>query len=220
LNAIKTITYLLILSLFASCDRSEEPTTFGLEYFPIEVGKYKCYTMDSIAYYAFSGSSDTFNYFIKETVETSFIDNAGNKAFRLKVDVSFDTALEWNFSKYLTVHKDAYSAQLVENDLRYVKLSFPVKNRKSWDENEYNVLDKQLCRYIDIDEPFELNGKTYMNTLAVDKGDSEDPYFRFFGRDVYAVGTGLILEEYINTETQQGKTKGNAYTKTLYSSNW
>ncbi len=219
MNRTNYIALLVALVLF-SCGKQEEPTSFGTEYFPIEVGKYKCYAMESIEYDAFLETADTTYFYIRETIDSEFLDNSNEQAFRLRIEKSIDTTLGWNFESYGVVKKDDYSAQLVLNDTRFVKLSFPVRNRKSWDENEYNTLNKQTNRYTDVDEPFELNGVTYPTTLIVDRGDSEDPYFRFFGREVYVLGKGLILEEYINTETQQGKTKGNAYTKTLLSTNW
>ncbi len=176
--------------------------------------------MDSIEFDAFSETSDTFNYFLKETIETTFVDNAGNTAYKIEVAHRFDSSMEWKFSRYISANSDIYSGFRTEYDLRKVKLIFPLKNRKTWDENQFNSLDKQLNKYYDIDESKSIGNLEYEQTLRVDKGDEEDPFFRFFGEEIYAKGIGLIQEKYINTETQKGKIDGIKYTKTLYKTNW
>ena len=214
---------LFVVAIIVSCKRVEPPKeSIGQEYFPLEVGKYWCYQMDSITHDGFTGISDTVHYLIRETIESSFEDNAGNTAYRIRIDYKFDSMPSWNFKQYISANSDIYSAQINRNDVRLVKLSFPVRNRKTWDENELNFLDAQLNRYINVDEPYTINDTLiYSQTLEVDQGDEEDPFFRFYGRETYAFGIGLIKKQYINTEQQIGKyLQGSEYTKTLYETNW
>lgn len=216
-------SFIFFIALLAfGCKRIEPPSeSLGHEYFPLEVGKYCCYVMDSIAHDGFTGHSDTLHYYIKETIESAFEDNAGNTAYRIRIDYRFSPTDKWNFKQYISANTDIYSAQINRNDVRLVKLSFPIRNRKTWDENELNYLEPQINRYINIDKSTSLGDTTYMKTLQVDQGDEEDPFFRFYSRETYAFGIGLIKKEYINTEQQIGKNlQGSEYTKTLYETNW
>ena len=213
--------YLVIVLVWGfGCKRNEDPTPIGVDYFPLEVGKYKSYTMDSIAFDPFKETADTLNYFLRETIESTFIDNSGKTAYRIKVEYTFDTTAKWKFKSYYAATADIYSARELINNMWFIALTFPVKDRKTWDENELNSLLPQTNRYINQEMPFVVNNTTYNKTITIDKGDEEDPFFRFYGQDVYAEGIGLIQEAFIETETQQGKKDGNEYIKKLYDTNW
>lgn len=178
--------------------------------------------MDSIYHDGFTGNSDTLHYVLRETIESNFVDNAGNTAYRIRIDYKYDSMPKWEFKQYISANADIYSAQINRNDVRLVKLSFPVRNRKTWDENELNSLEPQTNRYVNVHNAYNLNDTlVYQQTLEVDQGDEVDPFFRFYGREVYAFGIGLIKKQYINTEQQIGKyLQGSEYTKTLYETNW
>ncbi len=212
----------LIILAALSCKRVEPPKeSIGQEYFPLEVGKYCCYKMDSISHDGFAGTSDTLHYYLKETIESTFEDNAGNTAYRIRIEYRFDSLGRWLFKQYISANAGLYSAEINRNDIRLVNLSFPVRNRKTWDANELNYLEPLICRYINVNKAYELGDTEYPITLEVDQGDEEDPFFRFYGREVYAFGIGLIQKQYINTEQQIGKyLKGSEFTKTLYETNW
>lgn len=213
---------ILFVSLFLmwSCSQVEPPRSLKYEYFPLETGKYKEYQIDSIWFDAFTESSDTLSYFIKETVQEAFKDNTGDTAFIILSEYRFSDNDAWKFQYYFTEKRTIYSAHRVENSHRKVKLIFPIQNRKKWDENEMNSAAPQINRYTNVDEKYFLNDLQFDSTLMVDQGDREDPYFRFFGEEVYAKGVGLIKKTYINTETQQEIKNGIEYHKSLRSTNY
>src|SRR4030067_3558016 len=84
---LKTTLFLqgLITVLIISCkkDVSVNPD-LGYEYFPATVGKYVVYDVDSIVYNDFTGTTDTFKYQIKETIESIFLDNSNRQTLRIE----------------------------------------------------------------------------------------------------------------------------------------
>jgi len=216
------LLFVFILFFSFGCKRVEPPKeSIGQEYFPLEVGKYCCYKMDSIFHDGFEGISDTLHYFLKETIESSFEDNAGNTAYRIRIDYRFDSTEQWVFKQYVSANADLYSAQINRNDVRLVVLSFPVRNRKTWDINELNYLDPNICRYSNVNNAFQVENTLFPKTLEVDQENEDNPFFRFYSREIYAFGIGLVKKEYINTEQQIDKyLKGSEFTKTLYETNW
>lgn len=215
-----SLYYTIVIIFLLGCKRVEPPTALKYDYFPLELGKYKTYQMDSVIYDAFAESVDSFHYLTKETVDNQYVDNADDTAYRILIEYSLDSGNSWLFKQYITEKRTIYSGQRVENDLRLVKLIFPIKNRRTWDENEMNNKDVQLNGYIQIDREQTINNILFDSTLTVDQGDEEDPFFRFYGEEIYAKGIGLISKTYINTETQQGKKDGSAYTKVLVETNY
>jgi hypothetical protein len=203
-----------------ACKRVEEPTPLGTSYFPIEMDKYRIYTMDSIWWDAFTEKSDTLNYFIRETVSDSFIDNVGRLAYKVKVEKRFDSTESWEFSHNVTEVLTNFEAERLEFNYRMVKLSLPVKERKTWDENAFNILDEQINKYLDTDESYEVHNTMYDSTIRVLQGDEKDPFFEFFAEEIYAKDVGLIYKRYVNTETQNNVKEGISYTKKLYDTNW
>lgn len=203
-----------------SCKQVEPPRELKYDYFPLEKGKHKVYKMDSIWFDAFTETSDTLSYQIKETVDDVFTDNTGDTAYIILAEYRLSDSSPWHFQRYFTEKRTSYSAQRVEDSKRMVKLIFPIRDRKTWDENEMNSDPAQFNRYTLVDEAYTINDLSFDSTLTVDQGDNEDPFFRFFGEEVYAKGVGLIKKTYMNTETQQNKKNGIEYYKTLLSTNY
>ena len=212
----------ILLLSFASCKRLEEPELIGLSYAPLEIGKFIIYDVTNLSHDAFKERTDT-NYFqIRETIESDFIDNAGNTVYKLLVEISEDSGSNWNFISYTILQRDEYSCQRVEDDIRKVKLSFPLKERKSWDANQMNTLPSQKAKITNLDKLFTISTElTFSNTLIIDLGSEVDPFFQNVESEVYAAGIGLIERKLTDVETQPGKYKdGNEYIQTYQQSNW
>ena len=86
-NKLQLLFALAILSFTQfSCNENTVPENLtikkGYDYFPLEVGKYITYQLDSIIYHGQSGSDcifvqDTASHFLKEKVVGTFEDNTG-----------------------------------------------------------------------------------------------------------------------------------------------
>ena len=212
----------VLLLCFASCKRVEDPELSGPSYAPLEIGKYVIYDITNLAHDAFAERTDTTYFQIRETIESDFIDNSGNTVYKTLVETSEHPGSNWIFVRYATLHQDDYSYQRVEDDIRKIKLSFPLKERKSWDANQMNTLATQKAKITNLDQSYSISKDlVFSNTLTIDLGNEIDPFFQNVESEVYAAGIGLIERKLIDVETQPGKYKdGNEYIQTYQQSNW
>ena len=176
--------------------------------------------MDSIVYNGFSNKSDTFRYEILEFIDTAYLDLEGEMSYMVAHYYRLNSNSPWTFYVNSILKRNKYTAEQLIYDQRKMKLNFPIKEFKSWDENAFNTDDYNLVRIRNLGLDKTYNSISYSNTFEVDLGEDIDDFIQIYGLEVYAKGIGLIRKEYINTETQNGKTKGSAYTKTLLSTNW
>lgn len=220
-NNILLFLYVLLLS-FASCKRVEDPEPNGPSYAPLEIEKYIIYDVTNLSHDAFKERTDTTYFQIRETIESDFLDNAGNTVYKTLVETSEDSGSNWIFLRYATFERDGYSYQRVEDDIRKVKLGFPLKERKSWDANQMNTSPSQKAKITNLDKSYTISTDlVFSNTLIIDLGNEVDPFFQNVESEVYAAGIGLIERRLIDVETQPGKYKdGNEYIQTYQQSNW
>ncbi|MGB0850601.1 MAG: hypothetical protein ACPGTP_05110 [Bacteroidia bacterium] len=203
--------------LLHGCKETVDVAIIGPDYFPLEEGKYIIYSVESIVHDAFKEQSDTSYYLEKETIQ----EDLGNDSYKLLVERSTDSGRKWLFVKYLSISKNTYTAQRNEDDIRKVKLSFPFKFRKTWDANELNTLDQQRARMLEFDTPHNFIDTTLTETVTINLGDDEDPFFTFYEREVYARHIGLVESKYKNLERQPEKyLSGTEHVKTFKETNW
>jgi hypothetical protein len=123
----------------ASCKKTfHYPATAPADYFlPLQVGKYAIYRLDSLSFY-FYGQMDTVtSYLAKDSVESSFVDGAGNTAWYVTRYLSDTTGSGWYANETYTVTASPQRLEVTENNLRFIKLAFPVAQGASWSGNSY-----------------------------------------------------------------------------------
>lgn len=210
---------LSVLSL-AACRRVQEAPTPQPSYYPLGINEYTIFAVEELEHDPFREKTDTNRYWLRETIVDTLRDNTGQLVYQLEQETSSDTGITWSFVRYGLTHSNVSSAQRFINDIRTVVLSFPLRERKSWDVNELNSQDNKTARYFDIDQPYTLNGQEYGTTLRVDLGSDVDPLFQEVEEEIYARGKGLVQRRKINVETQPGKYKeGNEFTQTIIRTN-
>ncbi|MBR9860282.1 hypothetical protein GYB22_05955 [bacterium] len=205
----------LVLFSLLACDVTEQVDPDYASYQPLEVGNYRIYEIDSVLYSSFSEESDTFHFYQKEVIESAFIDNEGDSSFRVAVYTKDLIDQAYKFKMNYMVKKNKYTFETNIRNVRLIKLVFPVKELKSWDENELNTEDPQLNRYRNVGSAYTINGINYSNTLEVDGGFIKDPILHFYKSSIYAYGIGLIYSEDIYKETQSEKIEGYEFKKVL-----
>jgi hypothetical protein len=214
----RTLLVCLLFIVFCSCKKVEPIKESDTVYFPVDLNTYNVYTVTELKHDAFLAQTDTSYFFVKETTQDTLINNAGELVYRVKVEKSTDDTL-YSFHKYLIIQRDEFSAQRVEDDIRKIKLSFPFKERKSWDANELNTSDYQLARTIQLGETIILEGIEHKETVTVDLGSDIDPFFTNVEEEIYAKNTGLVRRIFKDLQTQPGKYKdGIEYEQTFYRS--
>ncbi|MEZ5043512.1 MAG: hypothetical protein R2828_26685 [Saprospiraceae bacterium] len=140
----QAIPLLLSLSflLHLSCNKREietPNTDFGYDYYPLNVGQFWEYTVDSIIYRPAIGGirKDTFHSFLREIVVDTFRDNTQLLNFRVEQFTRRSADLPWQIRNVFTMARDEINAFRVEDNLRFVKMVFPVKVDKHWSGTNY-----------------------------------------------------------------------------------
>ena len=221
---MKNLVYILtvLAVVFTGCKKDEKITVdAGYDYFPLKTGHTIIYDVDSIVYDDFFQPVriDTFRFQVKEVVESVFVDGQGREAWRLERYKKSSDTTDFVIQQVWTAVRTATTAEKVEENYRYIKLTFPVKENKSWDGNSYNNLAYQEYKYSGINEPAQINNQYFEETVRVIQGDDENLIEKYYAEERYARNVGMVYKEITDVKkavTQQ-ITSGLIYTMRINS---
>jgi hypothetical protein len=202
----KSLFIVFLFSLFVfSCKKEEteapEGIDLGTAYYPTDIGKYVIYDVDSIIYNDFNKDTLTFKYRIKEKFTETYTDNLGLPAIRLEryikkynPTISYDS-LPWSIKEVWSVNNDLSTVQVVESNLRFTKLIFPVQANSSWNGNAFNSLGQQVYYYKYIDNTETIGPLSLTTVLSVQQKEVRTLINYQNYVEKYAKGIGLVYRE-------------------------
>lgn len=195
----------------------------GYNYFPLEIGKYITYQLDSIVYRSQSGSScifiqDTASHFLKEEVVDIFEDNTGAVNYIIERFTSQNQNGPWQVTDVWNTKKTETKVERVEENLRFIKMVFPIREGTAWNGNAFfqdttiviggETIDfykhwSDQYEYESVDIPEEFNGVMYDSVLTVIQSEaSENKINHRVSIEKYARGVGLVYKEMKILDTQ------------------
>lgn len=188
--------------LFTACKEDNIEPVSVYDYFPIDSGAYIVYECDSIVHLDIDDNSvpltDTvvaFHYYLMEVIDSSFIDASGNLAYRLNRYRRLNDTLPWSFQNVWVVQKILNSAQRVEDNIRYVKLQFPIDSRRSWNGNAFNIYPAEDYEYDNVHEPKTYGSLSFDSTVTVIQNDFSSIINKIFKQEQYANYVGLVYKQ-------------------------
>ncbi len=217
--------YFLIISLFCcfACGKNEtEPfTPIGAEYYPLTIGKFITYQIDSIIYdtTAQGVKIDTFRLQAKEVVKDTFRNLSGHLTYRMERFERKNDSFRWEI-------KNIFGAQLFdnqsirfENNMTFLKFPIPVFEKQTWDGNIFIDAGLKIVVAGEILEPFakkwtystesigksEMIGTKAFTEILTIKAQT-DPKILTEWRyqlEKYAKGIGLVYREVKIVDTQR-----------------
>lgn len=221
----------LLITFVISCSKTteefqSEPLS---DYIPLEVGKYITYRVDSLVFTNLGRTEEIHKYQMKHVVDAQINDNLGRPAYRIITYISDSTGTQpWtpNGTYFITPLSD--QVEVIENNLRSIKLHLPIKANFNWKGNKYYPDDPYdaLCALNSFDGSLSetdyfydgdrqdtevINGQTYNNVYTVQQDDESNNYpntdpgifaLRAYGIEKYAKGIGLVYREQILWEYQ------------------
>lgn len=185
----------LTLFLFiSSCEKDDKsvvtPIDLTLQYFPIDSGLTRYYDIDSIFWDPFTNTRDTISYPLKEVIVGTFIDNEGRLAQRVE-RFKQDIVGNWIIYKVWSSYRNAQRAEKVEDNVRYVKLVFPISIGVTWNGNAYNTLTPRNYEFIFVGAPDIFNNFTFNETVRVQEDDEPANLLNdFYAEEKYAKNVG------------------------------
>ncbi len=203
-----------------ACEKTEAITSEPLSaYQPLVIGKYITYRLDSTVFTNFGRNTEVHSYQEKHVIDAEVTDNLNRRSYRVFRFIRDTAGLQpWRSAGSYFVTPTEKSYEFIENNLRFVKLSLPIRQDHTWKGNNFLPDDPYLPTYnfnndIDIadwDYRFDslgasvvLNNKTYADVITVEGVDDSFNYpngdpasYAFVNRvqDKYAKGIGLIAQ--------------------------
>lgn len=222
---MRKLPLLLILVstvIFNACKKRTDvlAVTSVNEYYPLQVGKYITYSLDSTVFINFGAKDTVIKYQVKHEINALITDNLGRPAYRIIRYLRKTAANPWVADNtFLAVSTD-FSVEFVENNMRFLKLKAPVRNGYSWKGNSYidtyslnstvKYLDDWDYAYDSVNVKITQGAYTLDSTLKVaqrdevigNPGDLNSYHEINFGAEKYAKGIGMIFRNFLHIEYQ------------------
>lgn len=203
---------LVILWLAACKEETEAPIDLQYDYFPLAVGKYWVYQVDSVLYVpdATLGTRlDSATIFIKEEILESFVDNADDTIYKVERFERTSNAESWQFKKVFTINRNRTQAIQTEDNLRLLKLVFPLQEGKPWnstiflpdvDNFKINIASQPVAIFkhweteaTAIGEPMQVGSFNFDETASISYAAETNVTIEYrVVAEVYAKGIGLV----------------------------
>lgn len=215
------VSGLLLPVWYISCDKQvTEPYVldYGFDYFPLEVGKYRVFYSDSILYDPIANGveRDTVSVWIRETVSDTFFDINQQLHYVIERAQKYEPAEPWEITDIWFAVRDSQKAILSEDNMPFIKLTFPVKKFQSWDGNsllepgtiveirgETIEMFKNWAYEVTDIVPLDTTGvDDFADVAIVQQADDENLIEKRFAMEKYARGIGLIYRELWILDTQ------------------
>ncbi|CAN5563710.1 hypothetical protein BH11BAC1_BH11BAC1_04160 [soil metagenome] len=206
---VKYLSLAIFALLFlSSCEDKTEQDPADTEskilyrYFPLQEGAFVVYHVDSIIH-SFADDNldnpdsliDTISYEVKEVIDSDFIDGEGDVAWRISRYQRAIGTLDWYFTTLWTAKLTSQSAQKVEENIRYVKLSFPIKKNKTWNGNLFNFFPEEDYSIEEANVPLTIGGFNFDSCVSVLELDDSVAIHKIYKQEKYVYGLGLVYRQ-------------------------
>jgi hypothetical protein len=172
---------------------------FHYDYYPLEEGTFVVYEAMEVAHDIQAlVASDTNRFYLKTVIGDTVVDNSGNEAFKFFRYAKENLEDDWVLQDVWTTRRHEQRIELVEENVRFVKLVFSPSKTKLWDVNAYNNNSKLEARY----HPDLLHAPKIISTFSLDSTIQveEQDFFSLVDHrrkyEIYAKDIGLVYKFY------------------------
>ncbi|MBS1599628.1 MAG: hypothetical protein JST75_15490 [Bacteroidetes bacterium] len=209
-----------VFLFFFACKKTDTYHSDQLtDYVQLQVGRYITYRMDSLQFINFGTQDTIVSYLAKDIVTDSVVDNLGRPSWRVTRYLSDTNGVTpWVENEAYLITATREGVEMVENNLRFLKLVLPIADDYTWKGNSYietstifssyPYLDDWDYTYDSVGLPYNLPIGAIPNSFVVHQRDVEkgnDTSFirtRDYSVEAYAKGIGLIYKNFLHTEYQ------------------
>jgi hypothetical protein len=213
----RLITICLGLVLFFGCKRNQtEPLDLGYNYFPLTIGAFVDYQVDSTVYNDFTQSDTTYSFTIRETVRDTFSDAQGRLTYRIERSKRVGDTASFVIQKSMGINVEATRLERLEDNIRTVILSFPPDAGSAWNGNAYNNRGQENFEIISAHKPATVNGTTFDSVVTVEQyNDTANFIEKRYRQERFAKNLGIISIEYIDIRTKLNGDSGVHYVQQI-----
>ncbi len=225
----KILFVILSLSLFIfwSCKKDEpeiKEYNFDNIYFPLHIGSWITYQIESINIDTKINVNDTTTYQIKELIESELHNSNDFNTYRLERYYRPDSTQEWEILNVWEIRQYDRRINKIEENIEYLRLLSPTQINQQWDGNLYNSKDEEDCKLSKI-ETLRISDLD-IETAFVTHYDFSSLIDKHFSEEQYAKNIGLVSKTIIdvdlnidpNTPWEERITKGELYYQTYIES--
>lgn len=202
------IVGLLSLSVLAGCKKDPvDPVPLGYEFYPLRVGHWVEYEVDSMWRDDVLNVHDSVSYRLLERVYETYTDAEGRTAYRIRRYVA-DGSGEWQVRDVWTSYMDERYAEKTEENKRRLKLSFPVREARTWDVNVYNSDEKLEVAYRELDEPWASDSLSFEKSVMVRNVLPANSVIRRDYEEYYVREVGMVQKRWEESNSQTTGVRG------------
>jgi hypothetical protein len=131
-------------------------------------------------------------------MESVFVDNQGRNTSRIERYKRLNDTIPWMIKDVWYANLTSSTAEKVEEDVRFIKLIFPVRAGDTWDGNAFNTLGEETYTYGDVNTPYSTILFNFDSTVTVIQRDDTSAIRREYSIEVYAKHIGMIYKKFIS----------------------
>lgn len=203
---------LLVMIVLVSCSKKDKDDYvqpyLGHDYAGLEVGKYVVYDVDSFFYDDFTGTIDTSIFQLKEVVDEKFTDLEGDEAFRIIRYRKESDTTGWVLTDVWQSKLTTTNFQKVEENVRFIKLIFPINKNDKWDGNIKNNLEKEEYEYVAVDQSVTIGNNDLNNVLTVKQFEEVNLIEEKIFEEKYAKGIGMVYKKSVDLIKEYNNSTG------------
>lgn len=227
--SLRLLTVLGLTATLLGCtgEKEELQVETAADYVALAPGKYIIYHLDSTVFPQAGRAQETHAYQEKHLVDAQITDNLGRPSYRIYRYIRNEAGTSnWVASGVYLVTPTANALEVIEDNMRVVKLIAPVKEGTSWQGNRYlgsepysaqfnfnnddNMADWKF-EISSVGETATFGGKEVPNVITLEQQDetinnpATDPNTyatRTLSTEKYAKGIGMVYQEYVMWEYQ------------------
>ncbi|MDH5474545.1 MAG: hypothetical protein OEX22_02520 [Cyclobacteriaceae bacterium] len=191
----KYITILIVIVMGCTTENvsPEDEASLGLDYFPLEVGRYVEYAVEQTIYDVFGEASSVFQ--LKTVIADSFVTNDYITYVLRSYNRNSDVE-PWQLVAVWGVNVFDNTLIVQQGNISFSKLKFPVKEGSTWDGNAYNLLEEDEYEMKNVNQSYTLLANSFPETVTVIQHENLDVLVETdYRTEVYAKEVGLIYQE-------------------------
>jgi hypothetical protein len=194
----------LLLLLLMGCKKDKELPDAGYGYVPDKVGTYVIYEVDSTVQDDNNNLYDsTYRFQLKEIVQSIFNDNSGRPSMRIERykkwynDTIPYSQMNWTLTDVWYATRTAAQLEKVEENVKYLRMVFPVTEGKSWNGNAYNLTyESWPYVYTSVNVPEVINSFSFDSVATIEQINYSDFIMEKYSIEKYAKNIGLVYKKF------------------------
>lgn len=202
----------LAIILLIACKESNLNTDLipvGYDFYPANNGIELTYSVTEIVIDEPSDRYDTTEYELKTVFTKAAKTPADSMRYFIERYIKPNGQQTFKIKDVWELNKHPRSVVLYEENIPYIKLSFPVATGTNWDGNAMNINAEQDYEITEIAENINFGPFSFDSVATIIQADNESSIDKNFAQEKYAKGVGMIEKEIIDVyaNLDPGQTK-------------